>query len=68
MKKKMSMSFSPMSKLRRSRNQLNEIQHTNDQKLGHSLDPMPSPEEIQEQFDKVLVYYNIYISFFFFFY
>ncbi|OUM65318.1 hypothetical protein PIROE2DRAFT_60114 [Piromyces sp. E2] len=52
--KKRSISFSPMSKFRKSRNQLNEIQHTNDQKLGQNLDPMPSPEEIQEQFDKVL--------------
>ncbi|ORX81591.1 FH2-domain-containing protein [Anaeromyces robustus] len=52
--KKMSMSFSPISKFRKSRNQLNEMQHTNEQKLGQNSEPMPSSEEIQAQFDKVL--------------
>ncbi|ORX59890.1 FH2-domain-containing protein [Piromyces finnis] len=52
--KKKSISFSPMSKFRKSRIQLDEIQHTNDQKLGQILDPMPSPEEINKQFEKVL--------------
>jgi len=54
MKKKMSI-ISPMSKFRKSKNQLNELQHTNDQKLGQNLDPMPSSEEIRVQFEKVLV-------------
>lgn len=48
------MSFSPISKFRKSRNQLNEMQHTNEQKLGQNSEPMPSSEEIQAQFDKVL--------------
>jgi len=53
MKKKMSI-ISPMSKFRKSKNQLYELQHTNDQKLGQNLDPMPSSEEIRVQFEKVL--------------
>jgi len=46
--------ISPMTKFRKSRNTL-YVQHTNDQKLGQNLDPMPSSEEIREQFEKVLV-------------